>query len=305
MFRKCLLSTFMFISIVYFSFGQLYAQEEEGEIIVISERVGKEIDQEERNKFKFFQAIKGFQTAVCYKLPDNTYIWKITYFDEEKNELKKIYRQESESSINKYRNYIDHFEEIQAEKHQYKNLSKPQTVSSDSGEIQARKVDADSSRKKTLCLSIGLGLPIYEGGPQPSLGYPVLAFSLRLLEFPISYMFSGGGGLSRYKEQATGLQHEITFITHNILYMIPLTKSKKTNFFLGGGIGSIEVEKENPHDAGYTKQKYTLYNFEVGCNPRLRGFLGYHTKIRYLYSKWSKSCIQFILGIDFNFHFRI
>ena len=118
-------------------------------------------------------------------------------------------------------------------------------------------------------------------------------------------MFSAGGGLSRHKERVTGLQHEYSYDIHNILYIIPLSKSKKTIFFLGGGIGSIKIKIENPYNVGYTHQKYTLYNFEVGCNPRLRGFLGYHAKGRYLYSKWSKSCIQFILGIDFNFHFRI
>ena len=279
--------------------------EDEGEIIVISERVGEEIDPEEREKFKLFQNVKGFQSAVFIKLSDNRYFLKITYLDDKTGELKIARTQHLEMSTKNTGDYIDHFEEIQTEKHQYQNLSTPQTVRSDSGETQTRKIDADSSKKKTICLSIGLGFPVYEGGPQPSLGAPVAAFSLRLFDFPIAYMFSAGGGLSRHKERVTGLQHEYSYDIHSILYMIPLSKSKKTIFFLGGGIGSIKIKIENPHDVGYTHQKYTLYNFEVGCNPWLRGFLGYHTKVRYLYSKWSNSCIQFILGIDFNFHFHI
>ncbi len=46
------------MNIVGFSWSQLYAQEEEGEIIIISERVGKEIDKEEREKFQLFQEVK-------------------------------------------------------------------------------------------------------------------------------------------------------------------------------------------------------------------------------------------------------
>jgi len=44
MFRKYLFFQLLFLSIVYFSFGQVYAQEEEGEIIIISKRVGKKIE---------------------------------------------------------------------------------------------------------------------------------------------------------------------------------------------------------------------------------------------------------------------
>ena len=53
MFRKCLFLKLFVISIVHFSFNQLYAQEE-GEIITISERAGKKIDHEERGKFRLF-----------------------------------------------------------------------------------------------------------------------------------------------------------------------------------------------------------------------------------------------------------
>ena len=75
--RKCSLSIVLFIYIVFLSLGQLAAQEE-GEIIIISERVGKEIDQEERDKFELFQGINGFQSAVYIRLPDNRYFLEIS-----------------------------------------------------------------------------------------------------------------------------------------------------------------------------------------------------------------------------------
>jgi len=107
----------LFIYIVFLSLGQLAAQEE-GEIIIISERVGKEIDQEERDKFELFQGINGFQSAVYIRLPDNRYFLEITYLDEKRGELKIARIQQSEISIENGEYYIDRFEEIQEKKHQ-------------------------------------------------------------------------------------------------------------------------------------------------------------------------------------------
>lgn len=107
MFGKYLLSLLLFLSIFYFSSNQLYAQEEEGEIITISERVGEEIDKEEREKFELFPNIKGFQSAYLLKLPDNRYVFRITYLDEQTGELKIELKQVSQESINNIRYQID------------------------------------------------------------------------------------------------------------------------------------------------------------------------------------------------------
>ena len=135
--RKHFLSIMFFICSYLLTFVPLSAQEEEGEIIIISERVGKEIDKKESDKFKLFQGINGFQSAVYIKLPDGRYFLKITYRDENTGELKIRRIQQSEASIKNRGAYIDRFEEIQTEKQQNQNLSKPQTVISDSGKIQA------------------------------------------------------------------------------------------------------------------------------------------------------------------------
>ena len=125
--RKIFLLIVLPVYIALVSLGQLCAQEEESEIIIISERVSKEIDQEERDKFKLFQEVKGFQSAVYIKLPDNRYFLKITYLDEKTGELKIARSQQSELSIKNRGDYIDRFEEIQVEKQQFQDLSKPQT----------------------------------------------------------------------------------------------------------------------------------------------------------------------------------
>ena len=75
MLQKYFLSMMLFICSYLLTFVPLAAQEEEGEIIIISERVGKEIDQTEREKFALFQEIKGFQSAAHIKLSDNRYLF--------------------------------------------------------------------------------------------------------------------------------------------------------------------------------------------------------------------------------------
>ena len=113
---KSILSTVFFICSYLLTLMPLSAQQEQGEIIIISERVGKEIDPEERDKFKLFQGIKGFQSAVYIKLPDGRYFLKITYLDEKIGEIKISRIQQSELSIKIRGDYIDRFEEIQARK---------------------------------------------------------------------------------------------------------------------------------------------------------------------------------------------
>ena len=115
MFQKLLFPAFLFISIVFLSFNQLYAQEEE--IIIISDEVGEVIDLEERSKYNLFPAVKGFQSAVFLKLSDENYVLKITYLDSE-NEQKVKRIPQSESRINYFKTRIDHVEGIQARKYQ-------------------------------------------------------------------------------------------------------------------------------------------------------------------------------------------
>ena len=112
--RKHSLSIIFFIFANLLSLMPLSAQKEEGEIITISERLGKEIDQQESEKFKLFEGVKGFQSAVYLKMPDGRYFLKIIYRDEKTGEIKISRVLQSEASIKNRGNYIDRFEEIQA-----------------------------------------------------------------------------------------------------------------------------------------------------------------------------------------------
>ena len=125
---------FLLVMIIIFAFFliiiPLFAQEE-GEIIVISEKVGKEIDKEESDRFKLFGDIKGFQSAVYLQLPDSSYFLKITYLDDKTGEIKISRIQQSEVSIKNRGIYIDRFEEINANKIDIEQARKHQELKTD------------------------------------------------------------------------------------------------------------------------------------------------------------------------------
>jgi hypothetical protein len=76
----------LIIGIAFLSFQQLYAQDEEGKIVITSEHVGEIIDLEERNTYNLFPDIEGFKSAVFLILPDGSYVLKITRVDETNGE---------------------------------------------------------------------------------------------------------------------------------------------------------------------------------------------------------------------------
>jgi hypothetical protein len=84
---------------------------QEGEIMILSERVGEKIDVQERNYYKLWGDIKGFQSAVFLQTEEGC-IAKVTYVEDGQ---KKVLSQRI--SVGRFRwfgEYIDHFEEIEA-----------------------------------------------------------------------------------------------------------------------------------------------------------------------------------------------
>lgn len=113
----------LFIGIAFLSFQQLYAQDEEGEIVIISEHVGEIIDLEERNTYNLFPDIEGFKSAVFLILPDRSYVLKITRVDETSGEERIIRIPIEERDIKKYAIKIDAnpsiLESTHTEEHQF------------------------------------------------------------------------------------------------------------------------------------------------------------------------------------------
>lgn len=98
----------------------------EGRVIVVSEKVGPEIDLTERNYYGIFQGetiykspflqiiqipVDGFKSATFIQLPDSAAAVKITYGFGDRLRSRSL-RIKDKDTLKHIRNYIDHFEEI-------------------------------------------------------------------------------------------------------------------------------------------------------------------------------------------------
>lgn len=89
---------------------QSVSEENEEEMIVISERVGDSIDLRERNYYNFLPSVKGYKSARFLRLSDERYVIEVTY---EKDDEEKVMRiDQSKEDIEKIRYQIDRYEEI-------------------------------------------------------------------------------------------------------------------------------------------------------------------------------------------------
>jgi hypothetical protein len=101
--------------------SQATAQEDEAQAIVISERVGTEIDHEERNAFRLFLDVEGFESAAFFKMPDGSYMLKITVTDKVNGEERIQWIPRTELEVNQIGEYVDHFEQILSGEYQLRN----------------------------------------------------------------------------------------------------------------------------------------------------------------------------------------
>ncbi|MBN1349618.1 hypothetical protein JXJ21_09430 [candidate division KSB1 bacterium] len=90
------------------------SQEIRDEVIVLSDRVGQEIDLNERTLYKLFPNIEGFKQAVLFVTSTGNYFFRITCQGTTEGEERIRHLDQTENDINRLREYIDHFEEIKA-----------------------------------------------------------------------------------------------------------------------------------------------------------------------------------------------
>ena len=133
---------------------KVYAQDETREIIIISDRVGEEINNEEREKFNLFPGVSGFQSARYYKNTENLYFLEITYVDEKSGELKTNHIQQSIESIQNRAYTIDNFDKIQSEM-PVDNERIAERSDSANDELTRRKRVDYAERKFCFCYSQG------------------------------------------------------------------------------------------------------------------------------------------------------
>ena len=158
-----------------------------------------------------------------------------------------------------------------------------------------QKASDDSSKEKVVDFTIRLGQGGFNDDRSPigKLGGGQLTLDIKPVKFPIAVSISG-----EYYTNSAAPTHsyEIADLTViNMLYMTKLFKSERTNVFLGGGIGRLEVPKgENEPDAVV---KGTMYDIEGGINVRLFWKIGFYGIGKYLYAQKKNNSIK---AIDFN-----
>ncbi len=103
---KYLLIFFVFVVFCVAPFKPAQAQTQE-KVIVISEKVGELIDEQERRLYHLFPWTQGFESAVFLQLPDGSYVAEITF--EKDGEEKKNRISQSKTAITELRNYIENY----------------------------------------------------------------------------------------------------------------------------------------------------------------------------------------------------
>ena len=159
------------------------------------------------------------------------------------------------------------------------------------------------SKDKKIYFTIRLGQGGFtdERSPEGKLGGGQLALDIKPRKFPIAISVS-----NEYYTNSPDPTHSYEIarlVVVNFLYMTKLFKTDRVNFFVGCGIGGLEVPKgENEPDA---MEKGIIYNTEVGINAIVFWKLGIYGIYKYLYAK-KENVIDFsehivLLGITFNF----
>jgi len=111
--------SFFFLIPIFLGCGFIRAQQ--GEVIMLSRKVGMTIDAEEKEILGFFPDIEGFQSAQFFKIDDNKYAAKIVYLDHTRSRTIKRYYSWKQLQRMKYRagSHPEITDEMRAE-HRYK-----------------------------------------------------------------------------------------------------------------------------------------------------------------------------------------
>ena len=170
----------------------------------------------------------------------------------------------------------------------------------------ADSTDSSSSKKKKAYFTIRLGQGGFKDDRSPigKLGGGQLTLDIKLSKYPIALSIS-----NEYYTNSANPTHSYEIaglLSVNLLYMTKLFKSDRTNFFIGGGIGGLEVPKGE--DKPDEMERGMLYNMEAGVNVRVFWKIGLYGIGKYLYAMKEvkdKKVINFsewivLLGITFN-----
>jgi hypothetical protein len=155
-----------------------------------------------------------------------------------------------------------------------------------------------------LTLRLGQGGFNDDRSPQGILGGGQVTLDIK----PVKYPFAISLTTEYYTNSANPTHsYEIAgLLAINLLYMKKPFKTERVNVFLGGGLGRLEVPKDDKPD---DREIGIVYNLEAGINVRAFWKIGFYGITKYLYAQKEKNNIKVIdfsefivlLGITLNF----
>lgn len=167
--------------------------------------------------------------------------------------------------------------------------------------------DADVPYERTFDFTLRFGMGGFRDSRSPvgSLGGDEIALDIRSLTLPVAVSIS-----SEYYTNSAEPTHpyEISNLRSiNVLYMAPLFSNEKIDYFLGGGIGWLEVPKSEIEPEARIKDN--SYNLEAGIHYRYFEKWGFYGVAKYLSAEKKVNNIKVIdfseriilLGITYNF----
>ncbi len=167
------------------------------------------------------------------------------------------------------------------------------------------ETDTPKGKKVDFIFRFGQGGFRDSRSPIGKLGGGQLALDIKPSTLPIALSIS-----SEYYTNSANPTHSYeipSLLSVNMLYMAQLFNIERANYFLGGGIGWLEVPKgEDDPDA---RVKGNLYNLEAGIHVRSFWKIGFYGVAKYLSAQKKVNNIKVIdfnegiilFGVTFNF----
>jgi hypothetical protein len=155
-----------------------------------------------------------------------------------------------------------------------------------------------------LTLRLGQGGFSDDRSPEGILGGGQVTLDIKPVKYPFALSLT-----TEYYTNSNEPTHSYEIaglLAINLLYMKKPFKTERINVFLGGGMGRLEVPKdEKPDD----REIGIVYNLEAGINVRTFWKIGFYGICKYLYAQKEKNNIKVIdfsefivlLGITLNF----
>ena len=188
-------------------------------------------------------------------------------------------------------------------------------VSPKSPLAQDRSFQPDSTvvnqKAKNSFYTIRFGIGGFSDNRSPSgrLMGAQLMFDAKPFKYPIAISASAVEFYSSSSDPEHSYQIQ-NMGTFNLFYIIKPSKVKDLKIFCGGGIGGLQVPKDNA-ESGDDGVVSLFYDLEAGVNYKLFNKIGVYGTVKYIYAQKKEAGIHlvdfnefiYVAGVSFNFGF--